>query len=202
MVDVGLSQAIVRWLNRGYRKRAKPHGKLDHYYRGVRMTRTLSSRLFFLFCWLMLLVGAVAVFFVPNIFEHEPWYKVWFVRAGWLVVAGIVLFTPWAMALDFAVVTDDGLLRPKVFGGVETMAWSEMTFVRVDGDSNEVAFIAGDRRKCKINLAYDGWRDLMEMASRRMNPNLFYQLIVLVQNVDVRRPRPQKKKAVATDLHR
>ena len=45
MVDVALSQLIVRRLNRWYRRRSKPRGTLDHTYRGMRLVYNNSYRL-------------------------------------------------------------------------------------------------------------------------------------------------------------
>jgi hypothetical protein len=193
MVDPGIGQAIVRWLNRWYRKHAKPHGKVDHYYRGIRMTRTTANRVIFLCFWLFLLSIVVAFFFVPDIFSGQPLFMKLLLRAGWLLMTILVLLGPLAAARDFAVITDDALIKPKLFGGETRVAWNDITSVRIEPDSNEVAFTTGDKKKCKISLAYDGWRDLLETAIKHLNPSLHYQLLVLLQNRDIKRMRPANK---------
>jgi hypothetical protein len=45
MVDVGLTQVIVRQLNRWQRKHANPRGAADHFHRGTRMSYTTVSRI-------------------------------------------------------------------------------------------------------------------------------------------------------------
>ena len=197
MVDPGIGQAIVKWLNRWYRKRAKPHGKVDHYYRGIRMTRTAANRVVCLCFWLFLLAVVVGFFFVPDIFSGQPTFMKLLLMAGWLLMAIFVLLGPLAAARDFAIVTDDGLIEAKLFGGETRVAWNDIASIQIKPDSNEVTFITGDKRKCKISLAYDGWRDLLETASKHLNPSLYYQLLVLRQSVDIQRMRPVKKNARA-----
>ena len=102
MVDPGIAQAIVKRLNRWYRKCAKPHGILDLYYRGIRMTRTAANRAVFLCFWLFLLSIVLAFFFVPDIFSgHSPLMQR-LLKAGWLLMAVLVLLAPLGAMRDFA----------------------------------------------------------------------------------------------------
>jgi hypothetical protein len=193
MVDPGIAQAIVKRLNRWYRKRAKPHGLVDHYYRGIRMTRTAANRAVFLCIWLFLLSIVLAFVFVPDILSGQSRLMQLLLKAGWLLMAVMVLLAPLGAMRDFAVVTDDGLIKPKLFGGETRIAWGEILSLQIEPDSNEVTFFTGDKTKCAISLAYDGWRDLLETASKRLNPPLYYQLTVSLQNVDIKRARPVNK---------
>ncbi len=193
MVDPGIAQAIVKRLNRWYRKCAKPHGKVDHYYRGIRMTRTAANRLVFLCFWLFLLFIVLAFFFVPDIFSGQSLLMKLLLQAGWLLMAVLVLVAPLQAMRDFVVVTDDGLIKPKLFGGETRVAWSNIVSFHIKPDSNEVNCFTGDNTKCQISLAYNGWQDLLETASKHLNRSLFYQLTVSRQNLDIQRTRPANK---------
>ena len=192
-VDPGIAQAIVKRLNRWYRKRAKPHGKTDHYYRGIRMTRTAANRSVLLFFWLVLLFIVVAFLFAPGILSGQSFFMNLLLKAGWLLMAIVVVVGPFAVTRDFAVVNDDALIKPKIFGAETRMMWNDIVSIRIKRDSNEAVFLTGAKTKCKINLAYDGWGDLLEMAAKHLNPPLYYQLLVLLQNVD-REPVRQAKR--------
>ncbi len=67
MVDPGAAQLIVKQLNRWYHRRAQPHGTMDHYHRGTRMSYTaVYRRAAGCFCLILLGVAAV-LYFVPGL---------------------------------------------------------------------------------------------------------------------------------------
>jgi len=193
MVDPGIAQAMVKRLNRWYRKRAKPHGVLDHYYRGIRMTRTAAHCAVSLCFWLFLLSIVVAFFFVPGIFSGQPSLIQILLKAGWLLMAVLVLLAPLGAMRDFAVLTEDGLIKPKLLGGEARVAWNDIRLVQIKPDSNEVNFFTGNKTKCAISLAYDGWGDLLEMAAKHLDRPLYYQLTASLQNIDIQRTRKPGK---------
>lgn len=177
MVDTGLAIAIVRRLNRWYRKRAKPHGRVDHYYRGTRMTPTASKRVVYACMWLFFAAVTVGFLFIPkNELSDLPGLRLLLVKAGWVLMAGVALLMPLLAVRDFIVVTDDGVIKPKLFGGEKRFGWSDVVSIQMDPDGEDVIFVDGDRGKYKVSLAYDGWQDLLEMASRHLSPMLYVRL--------------------------
>ena len=71
-VDVGAAQAIIKRLNQWYRRRARPHGAIDHYHRGTRMSYTAAYRgVVCLVSLFMLSIGGVLCF-APSILADKP----------------------------------------------------------------------------------------------------------------------------------
>lgn len=188
MVDPGATQAIVRLLNRWYRKRAKPHGIVDHYHRGTRMTYTAVSRIVPCTFSVLLLAFACLLYFGPNFMDDKPPIEVLAVKIGWLGIVAVALLAPLQALREYVVINDDGLLRSNLFGRESRLAWDEIVFFRIDPDNNKVTLLTKSKTKFTMSLAYDGWQDFLEIASRHMDKTLYWQFQVMVTNVDTKNP--------------
>jgi len=82
MVDPGAAQAIVRQLNRWYRQKAKPHGAMDHFYRGTRMSYTRTKRIVTCFMSLFMFLIGSAVWLIPEATEGRSAWFVLFLKIG------------------------------------------------------------------------------------------------------------------------
>jgi hypothetical protein len=189
MVDVGLTQLIVRQLNRWQRKRAKPHGTRDHFYRGTRMSYTTASRVLPCIFSAMLLAFASVLYFGPNFMEDKPRLEVLALKIGWLGVVVVALLTPLQVFREYVVITDEGLLKSNLFGRKTRMSWSGIYTFRINPDDNKVTFLNDANAKFTMSLAYDGWQDFLEMAARRMNQQLYAQFQPMFMNIDTKRPK-------------
>ena len=186
MVDPGAAQALVKQLNRWYRSRAKPHGTIDHYYRGTRMSYTATYRGVMCCLSLFLLTVAGALFFVPDLFADKSKWFILGVKLGWagMVVAAILL--PLHALREFTVVNDDGLIKGNLFGGEARMGWQEIAGFRIKPDDNSVIVMNRAKGKLTMNLAYDGWQDFRELAARHLNPVLYWQFAYAQANVNAK----------------
>ena len=188
MVDLGLTQVIVYRLNRWYRRRAKPHGAVDHFNRGTRMGYRAASRLVPCLCSLMLLIAAGLLYFVPNTLTEMPSLEVLALKFGWVGVVVVAFLTPFEVFREYVVITDDGLLKSNLFGRQTRMAWKDIVTFRLNVNDNKVVFTAGKKAKLTVSLAYDGWQDFLETAARQMDPALYAQFYLMFANLDVKRP--------------
>lgn len=188
MVDPGVSQAIVRALNRWYRKRAKPHGTMDHFYRGTRMSFTTVSRIVPCAFSIMLLSFACVLYFVPNFMADKPPLEVLALKIVWLGIVAVALLAPLQVFREYAIITDDGLLKSNLFGRQTRMAWTDISTFRINPDDNKVTFLNKERVKLTMSLAYDGWQDFLEVAARHLNQTLYWQFQFMVTNIDAKRP--------------
>src|SRR5690349_18111460 len=94
MVDPGVAQALVKQLNRWYRRRAKPHGIIDHFYRGTRMSYSTASRVIASLFSLFLLAIAGALFFVPDVLTGQSPLMILLLKCGWLGIVIVALLAP------------------------------------------------------------------------------------------------------------
>ena len=189
MVDVGLTQLIVKRLNRWQRKRAKPHGTTDLFHRGTRMTYTAASRIVPTIFSIFLLALACILYFGPNFMEDKPPWEILALKIGWLGIVAVALLAPLQVFREYVVITDDGLLKSDLFGRQTRMTWSDIVTFRINPDDNKVIFLNQDNRKLTTSLAYDGWQDFFEMAARHMNQPLYPQFQFMFRNIDIK-PRP------------
>ena len=161
MVDVGLSQLIVQKLNRRYRRRAKPHGSVDHFHRGTCMSLTGAARIFPCCCSIMLLSVAVLLYFGPDFMSDKPHWEVLGIKIAWLGIVAVALLTPLEVFRECLIITDDGLLKINLFGRQTRMAWPDIASFQINPNDNKVIFLAGDKAKVKASLAYNGWQDFL-----------------------------------------
>jgi hypothetical protein len=196
MVDPGIAQVVIKNLNHWYRKKAKPRGTLDHFYRGTRMNYTSSYRVVICFFSLIMLSGAYALYFVPGLFaDKSPWI-VLLIKIAWVGITVVSLLAPMQAFREFVIVNDEDVMKSDLFGRQKRFNWKEITSFHLKPDSNELVFqIADSKRKLTMNLAYDGWRDFLELAEKHLDPVLNFRLVYEVATLAVRRPvaRPIKK---------
>jgi len=188
MVDPGAAQAIVKLLSRWYRKRAKPHGIIDHFHRGTRMSYTTVSRIVPCLFSMILLSVAFGLYFVPSFMKDEPPLTLLALKTGWVFIVAVALLAPLQVLRESTVITDDGLLKCGVFGGETRMAWTNICTFQINPDDNKVIFRNRAKAKLTMSLAYDGWQDFLEMAACRMNPPLHQQFSFMLANLDAKSP--------------
>jgi hypothetical protein len=176
MVDPGAAQMVIKQLNRWYRKRAKPHGLADHYYRGTRMGFTATNRAVVCGFSFLLLSIAVVLYIVPNATAQKSFEMAILLRTVWLGIVAVAILAPLQAFREFAVVTDEGLIKSNLFGRETRMAWKDIFTYQIKPDDNKVIFKDNAKAKLTLSLSYDGWQDFEEMAARRMNPVLHWQL--------------------------
>lgn len=187
MVDPRAAQLIIRQLHRWYRRRAQPRGTMDHYHRGTRMSYTAVYRRAAA-CFCLMLVGVAAVlYFVPGPGKENSTTVVLLFKLGAVGLVALALFTALQAFREFAVITDDELIKFNPFGRETRMAWRDIYSYQIKPDNNTVTFKTSAKASLKLSLAYDGWQDLREMAARRMNPALYWQFAHALVNVDARR---------------
>ena len=116
MVDPGAAQAIVRQLNRWYRKRAKPHGVVDHFHRGTRMSYTATYRVVMGCMASFLFLVPALCFLVPSVTEGKSPLMVVFLKLGSVGIMVLALLVLLRAAREYAVVTDDGLIKSNTLG--------------------------------------------------------------------------------------
>jgi hypothetical protein len=198
-VDPGAAQALIKQFNRACRKRRKPHGTIDHYHRGIRMTYTAVYRRSNAVVATTLLLVAAALCFMPRPFDGKPFLEVIGLRVGWAALVLIPILILFCAYREFVVVTDDGLIRYNPFGRETRMAWKDIRHYLVNADQNKVIFKNADNVKLTVSLAFDGWQDFLESAHKHLDPNLYWQLVPTLQNLDAKRPvfRWTKKKGLA-----
>lgn len=187
MVDPRAAQLIIRQLNRWYRRRAQPHGTMDHYHRGTRMSYTAVYRRS-AGCFCLILLGVAAVlYFVPGLGKENSSTVVLLFKLGAVGIVALALFTALQAFREFAVITDDELIKYNLFGRETWMAWRDIYSYQIKPDNNTVTLQTNGKARLKLSLAYDSWQDLREMAARQMNPALYWQFARALVKVDARR---------------
>jgi hypothetical protein len=186
MVDVALTQAIVKRLNRWYRKRSRPHGTIDHTYRGVRLAYNNSYRLIVCLMSAFLLFPAGALYFWPDLFADKPRPFVIALKIGWAGLLVVVFLAPLQALREFLVVNDEGILKSNVLGKQIRLEWKEIAQVRIDSDGNDVTFLTGAGNKLKASLAYNGWQDFLEISAKHLDSALQSQLAFALSNQRLR----------------
>ena len=195
MVDVGLTQAIVKRLNKSYRRRAKPRGMVDHYYRGIRLSYNFSYRLWACFFSLFLLSIGGGLYLVPNVFSDEPVVG-FIVKTAWLGIIALAILAPIQAFRDFVIVNDEELMKSDLFGRKTRLEWSQISNLVIKSDENDVILNTATKARLKMSLCYDGWQDFLEVAARHLNPPLYRQLCSTMTNIDAQRPvLPSTKKS-------
>ena len=190
--DPGAAQAIIKQLNRWYR-RARPHGTIDHFYRGTRMSYTaVYCHMVCVFCLILFSVAAI-LYFLPAASEGKSPLVILLSKLG----AGVLVALAVLMLLqgfhEFAVVTDDGLIKFNLFGRETRLAWHEISTYHIRVDDNTVIFKTRGKAKLRMSLAYDGWQDFQELAAKHLNPTLYWHFIYTLANVDAKPTIPARK---------
>ena len=186
MVDPGAAQALVKQLNRWYRQRAKPHGTIDHFYRGTRMTYTAAYRsVMCLFSLIMLSVASI-LYFVPDITADKSPWVVFAIKIGWAGIVVVAILAPLQAFREFTVVNDEGLIKFNLFGREIRLGWKDIVTFQLKLDENGVIFKNSEKTKLTMNLAYDGWQDFRELAARHLNPVLYWQFAYALANVNAK----------------
>jgi hypothetical protein len=195
MVDPGAAQAIVKQLNRWYRRRARPHGTIDHYHRGMRMSYTSVYRNAICLFSLLMLSVAGALYFVPSITADKSPLLVLALKIGWLGIVAVAILAPLQAFREYSVVTDDGLIKSDLFGRETRLAWREISTYQIKPDDNKVIFRTTAKAKLTMSLAYDGWEDFQELAAKRLHPWVYMQFIHTLANLKADRPvqHPRRK---------
>lgn len=188
MVDVALTQVIVKRLNRWQRKRAKPHGVTDHYHRGTRMAFTTVSRILPCTFSVLLLAFACVLYFGPNFMDDKPSVVVLALKTAWLGIVAVALLAPLQAFREYVVISDEGLLKSDLFGRQTRISWSDITWFRINPDDNKVSFLCTSKTKFTMSLAYDGWQDFLDVAAQHMNQSLYWQLHSMIKNIDAKAP--------------
>jgi len=186
MVDPGAAQALVKQLNRWYRQRAKPHGTIDHFYRGTRMSYTAAYRTVTGCFSLFLLSVASLLYFVPDIFADKSPWVILVLKIGWVGSVVLAALALWRAFRECTIVNDDGLIKINVFGQETRLGWREFSSFRIKPDDNKVIFMSTAKAKLTMSLSYDGWQDFRETAARRLSPALYWQLDYALVNVDAK----------------
>jgi len=195
MVDPGAAQALVKQLNRWYRSRAKPHGTIDHFYRGTRMSYTATYRgVMSLFSIVILSVASV-LYFVPDIFADKSPWVILAMKIGWTGIVVLAVLAPLRAFREFTVVNDEGLIKSNLFGREQRLGWREISNFRIKPDDNQVIFMNSAKATLTMSLTYDGWQDFREMAARHLTPVLYWQFDYALTNLDAKRANlPSTKK--------
>lgn len=196
MVDPTIAQIAIKHLNRWYRSKSRPRGVIDYYHRGTRMSFNPTYRIVNgLIAFLMLAIGAL-LFLVPDLFAGKPVWQQWLVKLGWAGLIGVALLLLLQLAREFTVVNDDGLVKSNLLGRVTRLEWRDIMSFSYKVDESTVTFRNAARQKLTMSLCYDGWQDFLEMAQRRMEPGLFWQVnhgLATVKASDQRAMHPPKK---------
>jgi hypothetical protein len=187
MFDPTAAQHIVTLLNRWYRRRSQPRGATDHFYRGTRMTYNATMRIVTGFMTLfMVAIAAAAFLFLPGILQDKDGMAL-FARIFATSMAAIGIFTSLRAFFEFVVVTDDGLLKSDFLGRKTQMAWNEILRFQIKPDDNKVILFGNSNLKLTMSLAYDGWQDFLEMAGRRLQPDIYTTIAISLANVEARK---------------
>ena len=176
MVDVAISQAVVRRLNRWYRSRSLPHGTIDLDNRGTRLAYNNSYRLVSCLTSLFLFVPGCALFFVPSIFADKPPEVVLIVKIGWIGILAVVFLAPLQAFREFLVVNNDGLMKSNLFGKQTRLDWREISRIHIKLKESEIIFFTDTDTKLKASLCYNGWQDFLEISAKHLNEILQLQL--------------------------
>lgn len=176
MVDPGIAQVVVKHLNRWYRSRSQPRGVMDYYHRGTRMSFNAAYRTVNCLMALGLLGIGSLLFLVPDLFADKPLWQQWLVKLGWLGIIGVALGLLLQLFRESAIVNDDGVMKVNFLGRPTRMEWRELKQFSYKTDDSTVTFRDGNRKKLTLSLCYNGWQDFLELAARRMDPNLYWQV--------------------------
>jgi len=197
--DPGAAQAIIKQLNRWYRKRAKPRGTIDHYYRGTRMSYNAACRGVACLFSLFLLSIAGLLFFVPSVTADKSPLVVLGLKIGWLGIVAVAFFAPLQAFREFVIVNDEELMKSNLFGRQTRFEWKDIAGFQIKPDDNKVIFRMGMKAPLTMSLAYDGWRDFLELAEKHLAPALNFQLVYALAHLDAKRPiaLPTKKSRLA-----
>jgi len=195
MVDPGIAQVVIKHLNRWYRSRSQPRGVMDYYHRGTRMSfniayRTTNS----LVAFFLLGIGAL-LFLMPDLFADKPWWQQWLVKLGWAGITVVAVLILLQLFRESTVINDDGLVKINLMGQITRMGWGDLASFSYKTDDSTVTFRDATRKKLTLSLCYNGWQDFLALASRRMEPGLYWQVtygLAMVKAGD------QKPKAVNT----
>ena len=195
MVDPGAAQALVKQLNLWYRKRAKPRGTIDHFYRGTRMSYTATYRGVMCFFSLFMLSIAGVLFFVPGIFADKSQWFILGIKIGWVGIVVVAILAPLQAFRECTVVNDDGLIKLNLFGGEKRLGWREISSFRIKPDDNKVIFTSNTKANLTMSLSYDGWQDFEEVAAKHLNPVVYLQFTYARATVNAKGTisRPKKK---------
>jgi hypothetical protein len=177
MVDVGLSQAIVKRLNRWYRSRSRPHGTVDHFYRGTRLRYNTAYRSAACLVSLVMLSFAGLLYFSPNFFTEKSPLVILLVKIGWVGVTAVALGAPIEALREFAVVNDEGVMKSNLLGRQTRLEWGEITRVYINPGDNKVVLSGNTKTKVELSLCYNGWQDFVEISAKHLNPMLHLELV-------------------------
>ncbi len=183
MVDVGLSQIIVKRLNRWHRSRSKPHGETDHFYRGIRMHYNTSYRVVAIFMSLFLLSIAGLLYFLPDALAGRPNIEILLIKIGWIVIVVIAVLAPLQAIRDFVIVNEEGLMKSDLFSRKTRLAWDEILYLQINLDKNEITFFSNAKTKLKMSLCYNGWQDFLELSAKHLNQMAYLQIAVTLAGI-------------------
>lgn len=176
MVDPGIAQVVVKNLNRWYRSRSQPRGVMDYYHRGTRMSFNTAYRAGNGFMALCLLGIGSLLFLMPDLFADKPLWQQWLVKLGWLGITAVAVVLLLQLFRESAVVNDDGVVKINFLGRPTRMEWRELKQFSYKTDDSTVTFRNATHQKLTLSLCYNGWQDFLELAARRMDPNLYWQV--------------------------
>lgn len=167
-VDVGLghwlSQKYLAWL----RRRRRPHGAYDPYYRGVRLEPNRVAKLSACTTSVVLLTGAGFLFLGPDIFEkHERWLGL-AVKVGWIGITLVALLAPLEAFRSFVIVSDEGLRKRNLFGRETRLDWDQVKRIEAKPQGDELVFRGFGNGKLTVSLTCDGLEDLQQYADKRL----------------------------------
>ena len=183
MVDVGLTHVIVKRLNRWYRSRSRPHGTVDHFYRGIRLSYNTPYRIVSCFTSCFLLSIGCLLYFVPEAFSDPSAIKVMVVKIAWIGIVVVAILAPLEAFRDFVIVNDEGLMNSNLFGRKTRLEWNEISRIQNKLDENEVVFTNDTKCKLKLSLCYDGWQDFLETSAKHLQPPLQFQLELCIARI-------------------
>jgi hypothetical protein len=180
MADLIL-HAIVKRLYRWFRSRSRPHGAMEHTYRGVRLAYNSSYRLSVCLVSLILFLPGAALFFTPGSFNEPPLIDL----ALKIACAGILLvlvLAPLQAVRDFLIVNDEGLMKSDLFGRRTNLKWNAISQVQIDFDGIDITFRSDAGKKVKASRAYDGWQDFLKTSARHLDRRLQAQLAFALED--------------------
>lgn len=186
MIYTGLLEhVVVKKLYRWIRHQSQPHGTTDHFYRGRRMSYNWAYRVVVCFVSLVMFSLAGAGVLVDALLHDKSWWSL-FISASANLMAIMGALVPFQAFREFAVVTDEGLLKRFMFGSIQQLAWNEILGFKINPAENKVTLSGTGKSKMTMSLAYDGWQDFLEMAKRRMDPGNYQSIAYALANVDAK----------------
>jgi hypothetical protein len=187
MVDPGAAQLIIKQLNRWYRRRSQPRGAIDHFYRGTRMTYNQTKRIATCVVSAILISLGCVIYLYPHWSLDRTWWFLLLMKIGGVGIVALGIIQLLQVAFEFVVITDDGLLKSDFLGRKMQMAWNEIRRFQIKPDNNKVILFGNGKFKLTMSLACDGWQDFLEMAGRRLQPDIYTTIAVSLANVDARK---------------